>query len=156
MRWRTWNGSPRCTDENGQGEGTPYKKHNMELVLSILSIEFGRRKKQPQQNTKHCGICEYAKSASDYSEFGLPPAQYDGVSSLKLRPPKHAYRQVGRSLYHRPREQKMTSVSFRETDESDSVAAVPPLARLPLLRGKHLRRQYGDCKLSGQRINKLS
>lgn len=48
----------------------------------------------------------------------------------------------------------MTSDSFRETDEEDGAA--PPLARLPLLRGKHLRRQYGNCKQRGQRINKQS
>lgn len=48
----------------------------------------------------------------------------------------------------------MTSDSFCKTDEGDGAA--PPLARLPLLRGKHLRRQYGNCKQRGQRINKQS
>lgn len=48
----------------------------------------------------------------------------------------------------------MTSGSFCETDEGDGAA--PPLAQLPLLRGKHLRRQYGNCKQRGQRINKQS
>lgn len=48
----------------------------------------------------------------------------------------------------------MTFGSFCETDEGDGAA--PPLAQLPLLRGKHLRRQYGNCKQRGQRINKQS
>lgn len=46
----------------------------------------------------------------------------------------------------------MTSDSFPETDVGDGAAV--PLAWLPLLRGKHLRRQYGNCKQSGQSINK--